>query len=502
MIGKSERFDYVARWGLKNFDSVFKPLRAVMAHRDTLHIIRHAGILALLAGLALADSASAQDPDCPTPPGNPAPGKRIYCLEPADSGNDITIRLNDYDIDTSGRDRWGVYARDKGDGDIDISVTGGTIETSGRNSSGVYAIRGDDSVPQTTGNLDIYVNGVTIVTDSRPDWGGYGVYGDQRLTSTGYLKLRIHNSDITTNGTNDMGILGNHVGIGDQLIDVQGSSIETKNQYSHGIAGRQGTTGNLRISLRNSTVKTQERTFGIHLWSFGSPSKSTEGIVDIQDSTIETNILGRNYGPATSPIYAQFQRPGDLRIVVRNSTLTANGNGADAILGWSSKNPIETSETTIDVVGGLVETKGPSAYGIYGLHYLTADDDAPNHNLRITADGARITTVGQQFLRNPRSAQCSRRYRHQCFWATHQSRQQARVQLRSVLNIATQETKREKCRFSSMTERHLKLTGVDAHGIQVGYFQSNLMKGIAPIGADGYRQQTVVINGQVTGGAF
>lgn len=390
------------------------------------YCFRCARVLVFVTLLVLTNAKSGQTAECPAPPGNPSQGNRTVCEEPADSTDNIVIKLKDFDIDTSGRDKTGVKALHEGSGDIRVRIDGGSIKTDGLYGYGIFTHHHGTSAKK--GKTDIEVKDGEIETKGQ--WA-VGIAGTHRIQ--GDLNLRLRDSTIKTDGSNGFGIMGLQTGTGDLVIDLKGGSVETKDDDSSAIWGRHGGTGKLRIINRDLAILThKDRSHGIFGFTFGSTSRTNGTIVDVKGGSINTKgdksigIFGWHQDFKTTSDDPRH----DMSILMSGTSMTTTGVSAHGIVGYHNS----FGDVNIEVSGdSSIRTTGENAVPVYGFHTYSKD-----RRISILVDEG-----------------------------------------------AT-----------------LRATGKNAHGITVGRFNANssAIEGAASIGTDGYRQQTVVVNGQVTGG--
>ena len=328
-------------------------------------------------------------------------------------------------------------------GDINVYVTGGVIRSVG---PGIWA------------DIDSRYSGVN--TDYAADQ-----FKDEHFM--GDILIDISGGSIKTTGDNGAGAYVVHRGSGDIRIaarvgslDADKPNIETSGRDASGILAQSGATyhsatapgGDIDIAVRNFHILTKGSE-----GSSGEPLKSWEGSrgikvqhltegkmrIDVSGSRIDTR------GTHGSGIYAVYfaygsKKGGLMDIDVSDTRIETKGRSADGIFAYH----LSTGDVDIDVRDGSIETKGRSADGIYGYHAGTGDID-------IDVTGGAITTNGMVA---------------HGIYGSHTGT--------GAIDIDVQ--------GGSITAR-----GANSHGISVD---------AAGVGADGYRRQTVTVNGSVYGG--
>ena len=464
----------------------------------------------------------------------------VYGLHQGSGGDaDIEIDVTDGAISTTGEDAHGVFARHceldthgncetegTKTGDIDVDVTGASITTNGYQADGILAEHGN------TGDIDITTENVTLSIEGRASLGITGWHrgnGETRVTATGgsvtlkdsfavgiyasqdkagntgdavmnitnvTIKTQLKNASasrldgirswhlgtgdiditvsggsITMAGERSWGVNGWHRGSGDVDIDVTGgASITTTGKGGRGVYGshNQGTAGHVDIDVKGSSSITTsgEDAHGVLGWHGES------GDIDI-DVTGDASITTK--GASGHGVYGLHWKSGgtntgDINIGVADATIKTEST-AYGILAYHTT----TGDIDVDVTAGAsITTKGASAYGVYGLH-TGAETAAKTADIDIDLTGGSITTSGAGA---------------HGVYAGHGS---GKGTMATVIGAGASVT----------------ASGASASGVQIGRFNTNTTDNIpdgtleraAKAGADGYRRQTVTVNGSVTGGS-
>ena len=361
------------------------------------------------------------------------------------STNDINIILNGGRFTTSLPNKQVIYGVHQGTGEIIIKPNEVTITSSGGSSYGVYGRH------EGTGNINIETSGSSITTSGDYAPGIFGIHDNTE--STDNINIKTSGGSIITLGTGADGIVGQHNGTGNINIETSGGSITTKNNEANGIFGVRYSTGNVRISSNNGSITT-EGTFasgirGGHA-STGDINIETSGGSITTSGSTGIGIFG----------YHQGQSGGNIDIETSGGSITTSGSTGIGIYG------LHTGQGNIDIEtsGGSITTSGNIGIGIYGRVLNNENDGDLNI---IIKDGHTITTDGDNahgiyLLNNGKGS-------------SH-----ATVGEDSIINA----------------------NGVDAHGIRFGGISSDdgSIINTPPVGDDGYRQQSVRINGKVMGG--
>ena len=173
--------------------------------------------------------------------------------------------------------------------------------------------------------------------------------------------------------------------------------------------------------------------------------------IDAQGVTVTT------MGARAIGVDVLHQGAGDINIDVKDSTVTTIGENSRGIYGVHRG----VGNVNIDAQGVTVTTAGVGAQGVVGIH-----QGLGNVNIKVK-DGA-ITTTGN-------NAHGIEGYQ--------ESGMGGSIDIR--VNGGT-----------------ILASGMDANGVQVGRINSetNAVESAAEVGDDGYRRQSVTVNGRVFGG--
>ena len=196
------------------------------------------------------------------------------------------------------------------------------------------------------------------------------------------------------------------------------------------------------------------------------PVESTAGIADSATSismseTVPSRrkapLLDTNGNTLADGIHALHEGTGDIYIDVQHSSIETMGVFSKGVLAHH----VGAGSIDLDIRGGSVKTAGEYAYGLYGLHQGNGDVD-------IDVEDSTITTTGDNG--------------HGIV----------------AYNYGTLDTSS----IAIDVEGDIHASGTGAQGVRVGSVNaSNVVERVAAIGTDGYRKQTVTVNGSVTSAA-
>ena len=338
-------------------------------------------------------------------------GRQAYGITAErNSDGDIFLILRDTTIGTGGTWSHGVRASLNNNpnadivGDVRVDLLGGVrIATEGDNASGVIAqANGND--PSARSDITVTARGNNAIVTKGAT--AYGVLASRHNGGAGNLLLDLRGLSITTEGDDARGIVVYHTGPGDIDIRLFGGDVTTKGVDAHGITASTdaGSDGDLRIVTRNHRIVTEST-------DLGATSDVTESV----------------------GIYAARLGKGDI---------------------------------VIDLWGGSIETRGKESHGVRAGHQQTGSGG----NVRVrTGGGHSIATAGEGA--------------HGIF--AENAGTSAGV---GAIFIDVRGS--------------VRADGADAHGIKVGELDDNdVVEDASPFDEDGYRQQTVWVNGPVYGGS-
>ena len=205
--------------------------------------------------------------------------------------------------------------------------------------------------------------------------------------------------------------------------------------------------GQVEIHLTRGAIETGGRNadgvYGFHVGSLG-------GIhIDVQSGGVTTR------GDDAEAVLAILEGAGDIEMAVRDALIQTEGRAAEAIHGLHR----DEGDIHIDVRGAEVMTTGDAASGVRGTHGGTGEID-------IHVRDTNITTMNRM---------------------SH--------------GIAAYQGGSGSVRIVVDGGR-VNAAGMDASGVRVGNVNSRGRVSLAAeVGEDGYRKQSVTVNGSVTGGS-
>ena len=365
----------------------------------------------------------------------PATGKRIECTQASTSTTDISLDVDGVDISTEDAGEDGIKAEHAGgdettSADITIDVTGtsnkNTISTMGIVASGIHGKHAGH------GNVDIDVKDVTITTTNTQSLGietEHSGTGDVDISATG-IKISTLGMDASAPGVSAL-----HSGSGNIVIDIQGkttggttipSTITTTSEGSQGIAaGKSSGAGDVTITLGNTKINTNgDSASGISVQkSPGSSGTMTATLnsgvaittsgegstgVDLSHENTDTIATGDNVALTASGIkvttagskahgfWARREAgQGDVTMDISNSTIITESTGDFAIGIYGYKAGANgDGNIDIDITGGRTTTKGSLAFGVYAHHQNGDAGNDVTGDITIDLRGHTVQTKG------------------------------------------------------------------------------------------------------------
>ena len=275
------------------------------------------------------------------------------------------------------------------------------------------------------------------------------------------VNIDVRNTVITTTGDQSAGILGLHdnagaVGVID--IDVQGGAITTMGIASAGISGWSKGVGAINIHVQGGSITTTgDQSTGIYGSNEGA-STDNDITIDVRNAVITTT---GDLSDGIIGLHDNAGAEGYVDIDVQGGAITTMGIQAGGIRGQSKG----VGDVTIDVRDVTIMTKSTDLHPTYGVTYSTGIFG--NHenigNIDINAhDGSAITTTG------------------------------AGAHGIVAYHLGTMDSRSIEVTIGGT----VNASGMNAHGVQIGRLTAQ-----GEVDADGYRRQTVRVNGPVWGGS-
>ena len=452
---------------------------------------------------------------------------------------DVTVRVTSPTIQAG---VGGIVAESTSSGKLDVDFTGGSITTTRTSAYGIYlrhAYEGAGQAAPTT--LD--VDGNAMITTSGLLSHGVSIF----RRSDGRNELNLRDVTISTMGAPAYGVFARQDFnfdsdiIGNVEVNLLGDvSITTAGEQAHGIsAEHQGLNTDVEshviVTARgtNSITTAGASAYGIHGVRLDSGSMGGYGKIriDARDVHITTR------GSLSTAVLADHGGVGDIEIDVRNATLRSEATGTSAggsgIRGFHRLLGSRESDVNIYAEGGSITTKGLLAHGISARHSDSIHTNGGDITIRtrdhdIVTESTDLDTTYQDTFSTGVYA------RHQNPGNIDIDLQSGSIETRGVNSYGVHGNLEEEQNGGAITIAtrgghsitttganghgivaynygtlptsttsinvggNITTTGAGAQGVRVGTLTSGAPARVAAIGADGYRQQTVTVNGAVT----
>ena len=423
------------------------------------------------------------------------------------AAGDVVLRLRSTEIETgrqgAGALSQGIWAETTSPGTLDVEIAGGRIVTRGDGSHGI--------------RLDHFHAGTGAAGAILLDIGGGAEIGTEGAAAFGILAhrgrdgnigLTLRNAGIDTVGAGSVGAMAiqtpgaNADIVGDVAVDLLGGvRIATEGANADGVwaeAGGNGRTvpSDVTVTARggNEIVTAGEEAQGIlaqrtnggagnvlvDLWQTSITTKGAggDGIRAANDGIGDADIRLSGGGVTTHGVDApgisawkSAAGPGDLRIAARDHRIATEGTGLDTN-GLTRAHGISATHSSqgnivIDLQGGSIETRGVGSHGVFAVHRPAEDGGdvgirtSAGHTTASVGDGA-IGIFAVNFSAGPESGAIS-------------------IDIGGAVRAA----------------------GANSTGVAVGAYASTTgtVLGASPLDEDGYRRQTVRVDGRVQGGS-
>ncbi len=378
----------------------------------------------------------------------------------------------------------------------------------------------------STGNIDIDVVGLDIDTTADEgsqgtNDGGHGVI--LKHEGSGNIELDIAGtttggtttpSTIDTTGDSAVGIVLWHVDLqssngrsGNITATLSDTEINTSGAGSTGAQGiwaRNSGNGHVTLNLNPGvTIGTGgSNATGVYLVSDNAvANQNNDVILNARGITITT----QGGGTLSNTIWAErIVGPGDVRLDIRDSTLSTTGDFLYGIRANNSGGQNSVGDVDIDLVGGRITTGGYLAHGIYAHRQNDNSlSGTPSGNIEITSRNHTIETTG-----TAHHAGLQGTYSYGIL-AAHESDGNTVIDLgegSSVIThgknshgIVTYHYGTENTRSMDVTvSGTITVNGEAAQGVRVGTIRGGALERMAALDSEGYRRHTVTVNGPIT----
>ena len=414
----------------------------------------------------------------------------ISIYEPTDSTDDNNTSVDSVKITATAPAKNSIYDRHSGQGDITLTVNNSIISTTGDNATAILVLHSGD------GNIGINARGSTVTTEGSRSRGIMGWH-----IGTGDITIDVGNVDIMTNADDVLGhgIFGFSYGAGNLKINAhEGSTITTIGDQSHGILGYHSESDkdndDITIDVQDAVITTKgDESYGIIAGHFGT-GEDIDVAIDVRDSIVTT--MGMN-SHGIIAFHKQASSKGEIDINVQGGTVTTMGIEAHGVYGQSKG----TGDVTINVRDVTIMTESTGLHPTYGNTFSIGFYG--NHenvgNLDINAyEGSTITTMGVN---------------SHAIMGRHTGDGDIAINAHKDSTITTTGAGAHGIvadHYGTMDSRSIAVTiggkvsasGMNAHGVRIGRVNAQgEVERAAGVDMEGYRSQTVSVDGPVWGGS-
>ncbi len=395
-------------------------------------------------------------------------------------------------ITTTGDNAWAIHNYHEGAGDTHLIVSGVTVHTDG---SGAFAtISGNHG----EGNLNIDVRDATFVTaGSSSD----AVFASK--SSEGHLRITAQEFSVETMGVFSGGFYVRHGGSGNLDLEARSGAISTTSSLGYGIDALHSGEGDIRIGARELSIDTvEEDAEGVKVSHRGAGNLN----VDAHGLTIDTA------GEESEGVVASHEGAGDIKVEVRRSEITTMGLQSEGIFAQhEGTGRLEIALQDLDIA-----TAGNLAEGVFAAHAGEGDGGLDAHNVTIATTGAGAdaiigghTAAGDFDIRVRGGRLSTMGAGSHGVYGIHRGAGALHIDLRDI-SIETSGVGADGVASEhgglgpvlvAVEGGSIRVVGTDASGVRMGRLnQSGIVESAAPVGENGYRSQTVTVNGRVSGG--
>ena len=317
------------------------------------------------------------------------------------SEGDISAALRGTAIGAEGDDSAGVWLRHTGTGDLVIGAEGGSVDARGARARGIF------SDHTGTGNSTVALRDVAVGVEGD---AAYGIFdyrageGDSALTmrevsvsASGNAAAGVHrthygNGDqvigaeggrIDAVGGDALGILSAHLGEGRNTVDLRDVAISAEGDGAAAVRLQHAGTGDLVIGAEGGRI---DAVGGDALGILSAHLGEGRNTVDLRDVAISAE------GDGAVAVRLQHGRTGDIGIVAEGGMAVDLRDVAVAVEGEDAYGVrvahLGAGDIDVDARGGGIVAEGQGSRGIYARHYGTGD-------VVVDAEGIDISAMGE-----------------------------------------------------------------------------------------------------------
>ena len=398
--------------------------------------------------------------------GNAARGLFGYLASEGNGG----FALRGAAVTASGHSSMGVHLSHNWLGDLTVDAEGATIDVKGARSRGIF------SEHAVTGDILTALRGGAVAVSGER---AIAIAGEHKGKGSNAVDLR--DVAVTASGNRSRAVSLEHRGFGDLSIDAEGASASASGDLSAGIIAVHRSEGDVTAVLRDATLETKGRSTSLDV------GHHSNGAIRIDAERTAFRAEG-----AGARVVNAFQLgDGDIDIDLRaGSTVTGVGDGLFGVAAFQWN----VGDIRIHAEGGSISAAADTTVtAVYAQISRGAEGDAvvDLRDMTVTADGEYSLGVNISHFG---------------------TRGNLSVRLRDTQVAAAGENSGGVATGLASGNGSIRIVidggavmaeGDGARGVYVGGLRPKTGAALfaADVAADGYRDQTVMVNGPVQGGS-
>lgn len=373
-------------------------------------------------------------------------------------------------VTASGDSSLGVHLSHHGLGDLTVDAEGATIDVTGARSRGIF------SEHLVTGDILTALRGGAVAAS-----GERGIAIATEHKGTGSSAVDLRDVAVKALGNRSRAVSLEHSGFGDLTIDAEGASASASGDRSTGIFAVHTNEGDVTAVLRDATLETKGTSTSLNL---GHNSNGAIR-VDAERSSFRTE------GDRARAINVYQLGDGDIDIDLRaGNTVTGVGDGLLGVAAFQW----DVGDIRIRAEGGSISAAGDAtATAVYAQHTGGAegDVDVDLRDMTVTTDGE--VSLGVRISHFGTRGDLSVRLRDTQIAAAGED----------SAGVATGLASGNGSIRIVIDGGAVMAEGDGASAVYIGLFEPETgeVTFAADVAADGYRDQTVTVNGRVRGGS-
>ena len=337
------------------------------------------------------------------------------------------------------------------------------------------------------------------------------------LDSPDDIDIDLVGQNIATTGDGETAVHVQHEGIGDVDVNLVNTTLSTAGAGTMGMRVNQDGTGELSLRVSGGSVTTTGGTAAGNagadgIYAFINAGDAANFASDLDAELINTTIS--TMSPNGQAVDLQIagvalsQIEGDLDLRVRGSTITtsATANGAN---GYTFAHALALThdgigDSTLDVRDSTVSTQGTISHGIYAFHFRATPTLLSKGNVRIDVRNSDVLTAGTGLSKFDDTYSHGVYGRHFGIGNIDIDVTGGTVTTKGINSQAVlahhHGTGSDRTIEIDVKGATITAEGAASSAVAAGRINSGAPERFAALDADGYRRQTVTINGPVMGG--